>query len=278
MAYLRLIVNEHDDNAFLRIANVPRRQLGTSTLEALGLFATANRLSLSQACSRIPASEVSGAGHARLREFRDWLDGIRRRCAPGEGVAAVRQMIRDMDYGGWLKQISSGREVAARRMGNVDILVDGLQRVMASEQVELDEAISRLVLRDLLEQRDEEAKEPDSVQLMTLHAAKGLEFPHVYLIGMEEKLLPHRASLEEGSLEEERRLAYVGITRAQQTLCLTLASRRRQFGEMVDCEPSRFIAELPPEDLQWQGTGEDSPGANAARGRETLAGLKGLFA
>jgi ATP-dependent DNA helicase Rep len=278
MAYLRLLLNEHDDNAFLRIANVPRRKLGTATLEALGNYALANHCSLGQACTRIGSGEVSDAGLARLREFRDWMGAVRRRCEGGDGVAAVRQMIRDMDYEGWLGQISSSDDVAERRLGNVTFLVDSLQKVMASEQVALDEAISRLVLRDLLEQADEEEKGPDSVQLMTLHAAKGLEFPHVYIIGMEEKLLPHRTSIEEGAIEEERRLAYVGVTRARETLCMTLALRRRQFGATIDCEPSRFIEELPQDDLQFQGAGKDSPEANAARGQETLAGLKGLFA
>jgi ATP-dependent DNA helicase Rep len=113
---------------------------------------------------------------------------------------------------------------------------------------------------------------------MTLHAAKGLEFPHVYIIGMEEKLLPHRASIEEDNIEEERRLAYVGITRAQQTLSMTMALKRRQFGETINCEPSRFIAELPQDDLQWQGGGHDTQEANEERGQETLAGLKDLFA
>ena len=278
MAYLRLIVNEDDDNAFLRIANVPRRKLGASTLEALGNFALTNRVSLSQACGRIDPDAVPEAAFTRLREFRDWMDGVRRRCEGGDGLAAVCQMIRDMDYESWLAQVSSSKEVAERRMGNVEFLINSLQRVMAGEQVDLGEAIARLVLRDLLEQQDEEEKGPDSVQLMTLHAAKGLEFPHVYIIGMEERLLPHRASLEEGSIEEERRLAYVGITRARQTLCMTLAAKRRHFGETVDCEPSRFIAELPQDDLQWQGAGEESAEANEARGRETLTGLKGLFA
>ena len=162
-------------------------------------------------------------------------------------------------------------------MGNVHFLVDGLQRVMADEKVALDEAISRLVLRDLLEQQDEEEKGPDSVQLMTLHASKGLEFPHVYIIGMEEKLLPHRVSMEEDNIEEERRLAYVGITRARQTLNMTMALKRRQFGETINCEPSRFIDELPQDDLQWQGGGTETQEANEERGQETLAGLKNLF-
>lgn len=276
MAYLRLIVNETDDNAFLRIANVPRRKLGTSTLESLGEFAQANHCSLYQACGRMQGGAVSETALARLREFHRWMEGVRRNC--DEGVGGVRQMLRDIDYDDWLKQISSSDEVAGRRMGNVQLLVEGLQRVMTNEQVALDEAIARLVLRDLLEQQDEEEKGPDTVQLMTLHAAKGLEFPHVYIIGMEENLLPHRVSVEEGNIDEERRLTYVGITRARQTLCMTTARKRRQYGEAVKCEPSRFIAELPEEDLQWQGGGQDTQEDNAARGQETLAGLKGLFA
>jgi len=278
MAYLRLVLNEHDDNAFLRIANVPRRKLGASTLEALGHFANARHCSLSQACNRVTAEQVPEAGLRRLREFHGWLAGVRSRCREDSGIAAIRQMIREMDYEDWLNQLSSSEEVARRRMANVDLLLDSLQRVMGSEQVGLEEAVSRLLLRDLLEQQDEEQAGPDRVQLMTLHAAKGLEFPHVYIIGMEENLLPHRVSVAEDNIAEERRLAYVGITRARQTLAMTLALKRRQFGETINCEPSRFIAELPQDDLQWQGGGADGEGANETRGNETLAGLKNLFA
>ena len=278
MSYLRLILNENDDNAFLRIANVPRRKLGASTLEALGNYANAQHCSLSQACSRIGNEHIPEAGLKRLREFRSWMGSVRSQCRGESGVTGIRQMIRDMDYEDWLLQLSSSEDVAERRMGNVHFLVDALQRVMADEQVPLDEAISRLVLRDLLEQQDEEETGPDSVQLMTLHASKGLEFPHVYIIGMEENLLPHRVSVEEDNIAEERRLAYVGITRAQQTLAMTLALKRRQFGETINCEPSRFIAELPQDDIHWQGGQEDSGEANEERGQETLAGLKNLFA
>ena len=278
MAYLRLLLNENDDNAFLRIANVPRRKLGTSTLEALGTFATARGCSLALACARITAHEVPEAGLKRLQEFQQWLNATRRRCESDNGVSGIRQLLRDIDYEGWLVQISSSEEVAERRMANVHFLVDGLQRVMTEEGVPLEDAIARMVLRDLLEQQDEEEKGPDSVQLMTLHASKGLEFPHVYIIGMEENLLPHRVSIEEGNIEEERRLAYVGITRAQQTLAMTMALKRSQFGETVQCEPSRFIDELPADDLQFQGGDENTQEANEKRGEETLAGLKELFA
>jgi len=277
MSYLRLLINESDDNAFLRIANVPRRKLGTSTLEALGSFANANHCSLTQACQRIGADHVSEAGRARLWEFGQWMAGIRRKSEGENGVSAIRQMIRDMDYELWLNQLSSSEDVAQRRMSNVHFLVDSLQKVMSTEGVALDEAISRLVLRDLLEQQEEEDASPESVQLMTLHASKGLEFPHVTIIGMEEKLLPHRASIEENTIEEERRLAYVGITRARETLSMTMALKRRQFGNIVNCEPSRFIDELPQDDLQWQGGGAETRQDNEERAQQTLAGLKNLF-
>ncbi len=278
MAYLRLIMNENDDNAFLRIANVPRRKLGTSTLESLGAFANEQHCSLTQACGRIGTDQIGEAGLGRLREFARWIAEIRRQCEADTGVSALRKMIRDMDYEEWLNQLSSGEDVAQRRMSNVHFLIDSLQKVMSGEQVALDEAISRLVLRDLLEQQEEEDSSPESVQLMTLHASKGLEFPHVTIIGMEEKLLPHRASIEENNIEEERRLAYVGITRARQTLSMTMALKRRQFGETINCEPSRFIEELPQDDLQWQGGGAETQQANQERAQQTLAGLKDLFA
>jgi len=111
-----------------------------------------------------------------------------------------------------------------------------------------------------------------------LHASKGLEFPHVYIIGMEEELLPHRNSIADDNIEEERRLCYVGITRAREQLSMTYCAKRKQFGELIDCAPSRFLDELPMEDIHWEGRdGEADPEQNQQRGQETLRGLKGLF-
>src|SRR5690554_4514443 len=178
--------------------------------------------------------------------------------------------------------------IAERRMANVWILIDQLEKSMqsdpeesmASEETETDSveaAISRLVLRDILEQQAEE-DDSDRVQLLTMHASKGLEFPHVYLMGLEEELLPHRNAIEAGTVEEERRLAYVGITRARRTLTLTLARQRKTYGELMDCAPSRFLDELPEADLEWEGRPDrEDPEKKQARGQDAIAGLRSLL-
>jgi ATP-dependent DNA helicase Rep len=276
MAYLRLLINADDDNAFLRVANVPRRKLGTSTMEALGHYANQAGMSMYRAAAGV-GGDIPEAGRKRLQEFTALMDDARKRCRGSGSITGIRQLVRDIRYREWLDNLSSSDEVADRRMANVDFLLDSLHKLLQKESVDIEEAIAQLVLRDLMEQQEEENAADDSVQLMTLHAAKGLEYPHVFIIGMEEKLLPHRNSLEEGNLAEERRLAYVGITRARETLTMTLAAKRRQFGETIDCEPSRFLEEIPAEDLVWQGgPGQDEASAQQ-RGQETLASLKDLL-
>jgi len=193
-------------------------------------------------------------------------------------------MIRDMDYEAWLYQNASSPTVAERRYANIWTLIDSLAETLKRMQADnpdatIKEAIARLVLRDLLEQQEEE-DDSDKVQLLTLHASKGLEFPQVFLMGMEEELLPHRNSIEADTLEEERRLAYVGITRAQQHLTLTLARQRKTYGEMLNCTPSRFLDELPAEDLEWKGRkGEqkESPEEKRQRNQSRASALRELL-
>ena len=111
---------------------------------------------------------------------------------------------------------------------------------------------------DMLD-RDDDSEVPNCVNLITLHSAKGLEFPHVYLVGMEENLLPHHVSVQEENIEEERRLAYVGITRAQHSLVFTMAAKRKRNGEEIPCSPSRFLEELPDDTVTWEKRAQQDP-------------------
>ncbi|KGE05238.1 UvrD-helicase domain-containing protein [Pseudohaliea rubra] len=274
MAYLRLLINPDDDNAFLRAANTPRRGLGATTLAALGQAATAGGTSLARACD---GAAVPTATAERLRQFTALLARTRRAARESGGTDALRDLLREIRYEDWLLKQSSDETVAERRMRNVWFLVESLGSLMRRENCSLEDAVAQLLLRDLMEQQEEERASESSVQLMTLHAAKGLEFPHVFLIGMEEGLLPHRNSLDDGAIEEERRLAYVGITRARETLTLTWARQRRQYGEKIDSTPSRFLDELPQDDLERIGGTEADKEKNSERGQETLASLQALF-
>lgn len=284
MAYLRLIVNPDDDNAFLRIINTPRRQIGTSTLEALGTYASERHISLFAALDEIGLqSRIPEKNLERIQRFAHWVKQVARNCTGDSPINAIREMLNDIDYEGWLHQNSASSKAAEKRMENVFYLVESLQKTLDKTESDdeendtrMEDAIAKLVLRDLLE-RQEEEDTSDQVQLMTLHASKGLEFPHVFMVGMEEDLLPHRNSIEDNNIEEERRLTYVGITRAQRTLSMTLAGKRKQFGEMSETTPSRFLDELPPEDVEWEGFGEQSEAKNLAKGEETLSSLLNLF-
>ena len=284
MAYLRLLINPDDDNAFLRVINTPRRQIGTGTLEALGRYSTEREISLMDACGEVGLQAIiPKKGLERIRAFTDWMVRVRNNCHNNEPVAAIREMINDINYEGWLHQNASSPKVAEKRMENVWILVDSIKSNIdrhedenADGEERLNSAISKLLLQDLLDRQEEEDL-TDRVQLMTLHASKGLEFPHVFLIGMEEELLPHRNSIEENNIEEERRLTYVGITRAQRTFTMSLAASRKQFGEKSQTTPSRFLDELPEEDLEREGFGDATPEQIEKKGEETLSSLRSMF-
>ncbi|TCO82703.1 ATP-dependent DNA helicase Rep [Plasticicumulans lactativorans] len=281
LAYLRLLANPEDDAAFVRIANVPRRELGPATLEKLAGYAAGRGIALLPACLELGlAQHLPERAADKLAGFARWLTDLAERATRGDPAVAVRDLVRELHYEDWLKEQASDPKVAARRMASVEELIDWFARmgeVAEGPPPSLAERVAKMALIDLLERQEEEA-EADAVTLMTLHAAKGLEFPHVFIIGMEEELLPHRASLDADTVEEERRLAYVGITRAQRTLTFTLTKRRKKYGNWESCEPSRFLAELPAEDLEWEGAGvELAPEIKQERGRAHLANLKGLL-
>jgi ATP-dependent DNA helicase Rep len=280
MAYLRLLANPGDDAAFLRIVNVPRREIGPGTLEKLAGYARQRHTSLLGACTELGLDQhLTGKARARMQHFASLIERFGEPARHGDPARTARELVEELDYRAWLRESSGSDKAAARRWDNVEEFIAWLGRLRQGEleQAGLAELVGRLSLLDILERQDEE-QGGDRVSLMTLHSAKGLEFPHVFLVGMEEGLLPHRTSLEDDNLEEERRLAYVGITRARRTLTLTLAKRRRRYGELMPCEPSRFLDELPAEDLLQ--VGEDNPETRAEsrrRGAAHLAGLKHLL-
>lgn len=172
-----------------------------------------------------------------------------------------------------MQQGARDKDEAGRRVQAVEDLLAWWRRLAGRA-----EPFDQLVQKVALLGNDKEEDESEGIQLLTLHSAKGLEFPEVYLVGLEDGVLPHHTSIEEGTVAEERRLLYVGITRAQRRLTLSFAKRRRRFGEVHRCRPSRFLDELPPDLLAWPG---QNPGAEAveakARGRAHLANLRGLF-
>ncbi|HTO19642.1 MAG TPA: DNA helicase Rep [Pseudomonas sp.] len=281
MSYFRLLVNPDDDNAFLRVINVPRREIGSTTLEKLGNYATERGISMYAACEEIGLGERLDSRYTeRLSRFKRYMDTLRQQCAEDDPIQALRSMVMDIDYEGWIRGNSSSDKAADYRMGNVWFLIDALKNTLEKDEdgeMTIEEAIGKLVLRDMLERQQEEEEGADGVQMMTLHASKGLEFPYVFIMGMEEELLPHRSSIEADTIEEERRLAYVGITRARQNLAMTFAAKRKQYGEIIDCLPSRFLDELPQDDLEWEGLEEAPQEVKAARGNDALAGIRAML-
>jgi ATP-dependent DNA helicase Rep len=279
LAYLRLLVNEDDDRAFLRVVNTPRRELGAATLEKLGAYASEHGLSLLAACFESGLETVlNRRASSRLREFAEWIVALADEGRRTEAMPVIHRLIHDIDYSGWLADNAKDPNEADRRQQNVNDLLDWLQRLAdkADEQRDLAEIVSRIALLDRLDRNDE--GNGNCVRLMTFHAAKGLEFPHVFMVGVEENLLPHRSSIEADDFDEERRLAYVGITRAQKTLTLTYAGKRRRAGSWESCEPSRFLTELPAGDLEWDKPGMvQNPETRKQRGQAHLAQLKGLL-
>lgn len=280
MAYLRLIANPDDDAAFLRVVNVPRREIGPSTLERLGNYSTDRGISLNKAVGEVGLEQtLTGKPLDRIRKFSDWLSRTTEKCYQEDPISVIKQLFTDIEYDQWLYQNANTPKQAERRMENVWYLVESLNKMLekdkgTADEIGVDEAVSKLILRDMLDQQEEE-DDSDKVHLLTLHASKGLEFPHVFIMGLEEEILPHRNSIEEDNIEEERRLMYVGITRAKQTLVLTYSAMRKQYGEKYETIPSRFLDELPDDDLQWEGGDQQDKQRAQKKGKSTMAALLG---
>lgn len=277
VCYLRLIANPDDDNALLRVINTPRRSIGLSSVKQLVALAGTHALRLVEAgtttalTAQLPKRAAKNVG-----EFFTWLSSMHRAAEHEPAAAIARQIVADIEYRDWVEQTSETEADAKRRLDNVEELLSWIERIQENDaEKSMQDIVAALTLFDIVERKDD-GDVGDNVALMTLHAAKGLEFPHVYLAGMEENILPHKSSIEQDTIEEERRVAYVGITRAQLTLTLSFARSRRRYGQTEACEPSRFIAELPADDLAWSGQSESTAEGRVA-GRETLSSLKQML-
>ncbi|WP_166368909.1 DNA helicase Rep [Psychromonas sp. SA13A] len=282
MAYLKLLVNHDDENAFIRVVNKPPRGIGAVSREKLGNYANLRHISMFAASFEIGLEQtLNGKGLQSVQAFTRWLVELNHRLKTEDDIDVVRDLIRDIGYEDWLYESSPSPKAAEMQMKNVSTLFKWVTEMLKGddldEEMTLEQVVARLTLRDMLS-RNESEEELDQVQLMTLHASKGLEFPYVYMIGMEEGLLPHQVSIDEDNVEEERRLAYVGITRAQKELTFTLAKERSQYGEVIKPTPSRFLNELPQEDVEWEsGPKKRTDEQKKQLSDKGIASLKALF-
>ena len=260
VSYLRLIANADDDPAFIRAITTPKRGVGQATLETLGTFAGQWNCSLFEAVykggieAKLPERQLRP-----VREFCDFINQIEARASrkgpsgSGENAAVLLDdMMKEIGYEAHLYNTFDDRQ-ALEKWQHVGEFTSWLKekatggKLGDGEEKNLLELTQMVALMTMLEGRDEA---PDAVKLSTLHASKGLEFPHVFLIGVEEGILPHRgdpdapAETLAARIEEERRLMYVGITRAQRSLHISWCQKRKRARDTVKCEPSRFIAEM----------------------------------
>jgi len=280
LSYLRLVGNPDDNSAFLRVINTPRRSLGAATLERIAAHADSSGTSLFEAALAPDVRGALAARHERqLADFTDLIIGIGDRGERGDPLAAVRDLLDAIDYEDWVRGQARDEKAAEKRLNNVNELVAWLERLYRAGDPRdtLSDLVARLALMTNLDREDEAGD--GQVRLMTLHAAKGLEFPHVFLVGLEEGLLPHAQALAEDGEAEERRLAYVGITRAQRTLTLSHCRKRRRYGEWQDCEPSRFLAEIPDSLVRREDRdGPADPERSRQRRRDHMAAMRQLLA
>ena len=250
LCWCRLLNNPKDDAALLRVINIPHRGIGAQSIKVLtDLSHKYNRCLYDCACSTEVKTLLNKSQYDALLGFLGLLVGLRQKLINNQDLEVCQKLLEIINYEQYLKQDSS-ENAFEWRLKNVQTLMSWIEELVSGQRdapMSFGEAIERLGLREMMDKRPDE--DDNAVQMMTLHAAKGLEFPNVFLLGMEEGILPHRTSIEENNIEEERRLAYVGVTRAQTRLTMVLAQQRKQGGGVTIQEPSRFINEMPQEDL-----------------------------
>ena len=272
IAYLRLIANSDDDPAFIRAITTPKRGVGAASLEKLGQVAATLNVSLFEATfSAAAAAQIGERQLAPLLEFCNFINRFEARIVREPAGELLNELLKSIDYEIYIFDQDDTR-IAQGKWDNVMEFAAWIAKKGEEDEKNLLQITQTIALITLLEGREEE--EPNAVRLSTLHAAKGLEFGHVFLVGIEENILPHREAVDEGRLEEERRLMYVGVTRAKKSLTLSYCARRKRARESVACDPSRFIEELG-DDIRMPD--QPTTAETKASGSDRLAALKAML-
>ena len=279
VSYLRLIANEDDDPAFIRAATTPKKGIGNTTLERLGEYASLHKMSLFAAAFEGDFQrEVGGRQLDDLLTFCQFINRLQDRATKDPANEVLNDLLTAIQYEAFLYDSEEPRQ-AESKWKNVLEFVTWLGRKGDDngdgETRDLLSLTQMVALMSMLEGRED--GEHDTVKLSTLHAAKGLEFGHVFLIGVEEGILPHRESVDNDKIEEERRLMYVGITRAQKSLNISWCKKRKRAGETEICEASRFIEELPSDDIRHFGNTNADPAASKEHGKERMAQIRAML-
>ena len=276
LSYLRLLANPDDDPAFLRAATTPKRGIGDTTLGKLNDYAKQHECSLFQAAQSMEAlAALSAKNREAVQQFVYLMQDYQARAAADDAGEVVQNLLQEIEYEAYLAGADEGGKAAEMRWQNVQDVAGWLAKKGEEGEKNLIELTQTIALMTLLEGRDD--GEVDAVKMSTLHASKGLEYPFVYLVGCEEGLFPHADSVEAGALEEERRLMYVGITRAKQQLTLTHCIKRKRQGTFVFPEPSRFINEMPQSDSDILGRKGGKPIVSKEEGRERLGNMLAML-
>ena len=250
LAYLNLLLNHDDDVSLLRVVSTPPRGIGEGTVSLATQFSIDHQMSVHAAMNDLEfLGGLSARAQKSLLAFTDFLNRYADiATTPSANYAEMtRELLKEIDYDTFLRKGCKNEEEFDNRRRNVAELVDGMHSHFERSKRGLRGFLDSVAL--MQDREDEKKDEGKGVSLITMHAAKGLEFPVCYIIGVEEGILPHSRSIEEGSRDEERRLLYVGITRAMEDLTITWCHSRKRYGDKMPCMPSSFFKELSKEEL-----------------------------
>jgi DNA helicase-2/ATP-dependent DNA helicase PcrA len=270
VAFLKLAVNPRDETALLRVINTPPRGVGKASLDRVLAFATDHGISAGEAFER--AGEIDGLSPqsvAGYRALREAIDSSELADAGQHLVFRLGRFLEAVGYRAEVARLYADPMVReARWAGVLEVLNFAENHVRRSAEPSLHGFLEELALSSEDGPGEKSENRQDAVRLMTLHAAKGLEFPRVFLVGLEEGLLPHARAAAEGGIEEERRLAYVGITRAMLALTMTFAQERAKYGRRAPSVPSRFLFEAQGAALPQGWVGVEAGGQADDAGQE----------